>query len=172
MWLPNPSDNVVPGLESILEYLELNYATIASLQNAITDMHNHIQTEIDNIDFPTNPDAGKTTRHHYINHEHNIFKKVNNHIHNKKNYYNFYNDTFNFKKNDNNVDSHSISKELHYNTTHTDYMYQRKVIKNHKTFLTQQCRRFRRLRRSFCVAFPPPEMLSLMRTTSQSNMRE
>ena len=65
-------------------------------------------------------------------------KKVNNHIHNKKNYYNFYNDTFNVKKNDNNVDSHSVSKELHYNTTHTDYMYQRKVINNHKTFIIQQ----------------------------------
>ena len=37
------------------------------------------------------------------------------------------------KKNDNNVDPHSIRKELHYNTTHTDYMYQRKVINNHKT---------------------------------------
>ena len=137
-WFPLISDLYVPGLESLLEFLQLNYATIASLQNAITDMHNHIQTEIDNIDFPTNPDAGKTTRHHYINHEHTIFKKVNNHIHNKKNYYNFYNDTFNFKKNDNNVESQSISKELHYNTTHTDYMYQRKIIKNHKTFITQQ----------------------------------
>ena len=101
-------------------------------------MSNHIQTEIDNIDFPTNPSGSKITRHHYINHEHNIFKKVNNHIHNKKNYYNFYNDTFNFKKNDNNVDSHSVSKELHYNTTHTDYMYQRKVINNHKTFIINQ----------------------------------
>ena len=76
MWLPNPSDNVVPGLEPILKYFELNYATIASLQNAITDMTNHIQTEIDNIDFPTNPDAGKTTRHYYINHGHNIFKRL------------------------------------------------------------------------------------------------
>ena len=89
-------------------------------------MSNHIQTEIGNIDCPTNPNAGKIIRHHYINHEHNMFKKVNNHIHNKKNYYNFYNGFFNFKKNDNNVDSHSVSKELHYNTTHTYYMYQRK----------------------------------------------
>ena len=41
-------------------------------------------------------------------------------------------------RNDKNVDSHSVSKELHYNTTHTDYMYQRKVINNHKTFIIQQ----------------------------------
>ena len=137
-WFPFASDDVVPGLLSLLNYLELNYATIASLQNAITDMNNHIQSEIANIEFPTNPNDGKTTRHYYINHEHNLFKKVNNHIHNKKNYYNFYNDTFNFKKNDKNVESHSISKDLHYNTTHTDYMYQRKVINNHKTFIIQQ----------------------------------
>ena len=37
-WFPRVSDLYVPGLESILEYLELNYATVASLQNAITDM--------------------------------------------------------------------------------------------------------------------------------------
>ena len=83
-WFPRISDLFVPGLESLLEYLQLNYATTTSLQNAITDMSSHIQTEIDNIYFPTNPNAGKITRHHYINHEHNMFKKVNNHIHNKK----------------------------------------------------------------------------------------
>ena len=95
-WFPRISDLLVPGLESLLEYLQLNYATITSLQNAITDMNDHIQ-QIDNIAFPTNPNAGKIIRPHYIDHEHNIFK-VNNHIHNKKNYYNFYNDTLNFKK--------------------------------------------------------------------------
>ena len=70
MWSENPSDDVVPGLEPILEYLELKYATITSLQNAITDMNNHIQTEMDNIEFSTNPNASKITRHRYINHEH------------------------------------------------------------------------------------------------------
>ena len=109
-WFPFISDDVVPGLLSILEYLGLNYATITSLQNAITDMSNYIQTEIDTIEFPTNPDASKTSRHHYINHEHTIIKKVNNHIHNTNNYYNFDNDTFNFKKTYNNVDSHSVNK--------------------------------------------------------------
>ena len=78
-WLPFISDDVVPGLLPILEYFELNYATITSLQNAVTDMSNHIQTEIDNIEFPTNPNASRITRHNYINHEHNIIKKVNNH---------------------------------------------------------------------------------------------
>ena len=42
------------------------------------------------------------------------------------------------KKKANNVDSQSVNKELHYNTTHTDYLYQRKVIKTHKTFILHQ----------------------------------
>ena len=98
--LPFPfiSDDVVPGLLSLLEYLELNYATIASLQNAITYMSNHGQTEIDNIEMPTNPSVSKIMRHHYINCEHNITTKINKHIQKNKNYYNLYNDTFNVKK--------------------------------------------------------------------------
>ena len=43
-----------------------------------------------------------------------------------------------FLRKGNSVDSHSVNKELHYNTTHTDYMYQRKVINNHKTCITHQ----------------------------------
>ena len=39
-----------------------------------------------------------------------------------------------FLRKGNSVDSHSVNKELHYNTTHTDYMYQRKVTNNRKTF--------------------------------------
>ena len=82
MWSTNPSDDVVPGLESILEYLELNYTTITSLQNAITDVSNHVQTEIDNIEIPTNPSVSKITRHHYVNYEHNTIKNIliNTHI--------------------------------------------------------------------------------------------
>ena len=95
---PFISDDVVPGLLSILEYLGLNYATITSLQNAITDMSIHIRTEIYNIEIPTNPGVNKLTRHHYINYAHNVIKKINRHIQNKKSYCNFYNDTFNFKK--------------------------------------------------------------------------
>ena len=97
-WFPFISDDVVPGLLSILEYLELNYAAITSLQDAITDMSNRVQTEIDNIGFPTNPNASKIIRHHYYIHERSRNKKVSNRIHDKSNHYNFYNDTFNFKE--------------------------------------------------------------------------
>ena len=85
IWSPDRVwDNVAPELDPILRYLELKYARITSLQNAITDMNNHTQTEIDNIVIPTGPNASKTTRHHYNNHGHNIIKRVNNHIHDKK----------------------------------------------------------------------------------------
>ena len=80
IWSPDRVwDNVVPELDSILRYLELKHAAITSLQNAITDMSNHIQTEID-IEFPTNPSVSKITRHHYINYEHNMIKRINKHI--------------------------------------------------------------------------------------------
>ena len=71
---PFISDDVVPGLLSILEYPELNYATIASLQNALADLSNHIQTEIGNIEIPSNPSVNKITRHHYTNYGHNTTK--------------------------------------------------------------------------------------------------
>ena len=57
MWVPEVRDDVVPGLDSILRYLGSNYATIAALQHAITDMNdnnNNIQTEIYNLEIPTN----------------------------------------------------------------------------------------------------------------------
>ena len=60
---------VCARVKSILEYTELNYAAITSSQNAITDTSNQIQTEIDNIELPTNLNAGKIARHHETNHE-------------------------------------------------------------------------------------------------------
>ena len=40
----------------------------------------------------------------------------------------------------NNIDSSNVSngsKDLHYNTTHTDYMFQKHVINNHISFIIQ-----------------------------------
>ena len=53
------------------------------------------------------------------------------------------NNTINNEINDIQTGIHSIevsnvsngSKELHYNTTHTDYMFQKHVINNHRTLL-------------------------------------
>ena len=36
IWIPETSDNVVPGLYSLLTYTQSKYATLLTLQNTIT----------------------------------------------------------------------------------------------------------------------------------------
>ena len=83
IWIPETTDNVVPGLDSILTYTQSKYATITALQNSITNINNtinndiiNIKTEIDNIQ--NNPVTG------------------------------------------------DVSKDLHYHTSHTDFMFEKK----------------------------------------------
>ena len=52
LWIPETSDNVVPGLDSMIAYIQSTYATLAALQTAITNMNNNIQTEINNLEIP------------------------------------------------------------------------------------------------------------------------
>ena len=40
IWIPETSDNVVPGLDSLLTYLQSKYATLTALQNSITNINN------------------------------------------------------------------------------------------------------------------------------------
>ena len=42
LWIPETSDNVVPGLDSLLTYNQSKYATLTSLQNSITNINNTI----------------------------------------------------------------------------------------------------------------------------------
>ena len=59
LWIPEGiTDNVVPGLDSLLTYLQSKYATLTALQNSITNINNtinneiqNLQTEINNIDY-------------------------------------------------------------------------------------------------------------------------
>ena len=97
IWTPEgKTDNVLPGLDSLLTCLQSKYATINALQNAMNNINNtvndgisNIQTEIDNIE---------------------ITKQQN------------------------------VSKDLHYHTSHTDFMYQRNSTENdsRRSFITQQ----------------------------------
>ena len=41
VWIPETSDNVVPGLDSMITYTQSNYATLAALQNALTHITNN-----------------------------------------------------------------------------------------------------------------------------------
>ena len=44
LWIPETTDHVVPGLNSLLTYLQSKYATLTALQNSITNIHNIINT--------------------------------------------------------------------------------------------------------------------------------
>ena len=94
LWTPGVSDNVVPGLDSMLTYIQSKYATLTALQNTITNINNEITNGINNVQTEINDIA---------------ISNVSN-----------------------------GSKYLHYNTTHTDYMYQENVINNHRTVIIQQ----------------------------------
>ena len=52
LWIPETSDNVVPGLDTMITYIQPKYATLTALQNAITNINNNIQTEINNLEIP------------------------------------------------------------------------------------------------------------------------
>ena len=85
--IPETSDNVVPGLDSLLTYAQSKYATLTALQNSITNINNTVNTGIHDLQIEINnieitPGTG------------------------------------------------DVSKESHYHTSHTDFMYQRNNTKN------------------------------------------
>ena len=45
LWTPEVSDNVAPGLDSMITYIQPKCETLITLQNAIINEHNIIQTE-------------------------------------------------------------------------------------------------------------------------------
>ena len=52
LWIPEVSDNVAGGLDSMITYAQSKHATLTALQNAITHISNSIQTEINNLEIP------------------------------------------------------------------------------------------------------------------------
>ena len=52
LWIPETSDNVVPGSDSLITYTQSKYATLTALQHNITNMNNTVQTEINNLEIP------------------------------------------------------------------------------------------------------------------------
>ena len=75
LWIPEMSDNVVPGLDSILTYTQSKYATLAALQNSISNRNNtikneiqNLQTEIANIEI-SNPPTGNVSKNPIISYK-------------------------------------------------------------------------------------------------------
>ena len=54
IWTPETTDNVVPGLYSLLTYPQSKYATLAAVQNPITNINNTINNGIKNIQTEIN----------------------------------------------------------------------------------------------------------------------
>ena len=54
IWMPETTDNVVPGLESLLTYTQSKYATLTALQNSITNINTTTNNEIQNLQTETN----------------------------------------------------------------------------------------------------------------------
>ena len=51
LWIPETSDDVAPGLDSMITYTQSTYATLTALHNSITNINNTIQTEIHNLEI-------------------------------------------------------------------------------------------------------------------------
>ena len=51
LWIPETSDDVVSGLDSMTTYTQSNYATLTALRNRVTNIAITIQTGIDNLEI-------------------------------------------------------------------------------------------------------------------------
>ena len=64
LWVPGVSNNVVPGLDSFSTYTHSEYATLAAIQNAITNVNNNIQTEMNNLEIHNQAGSGSSKALH------------------------------------------------------------------------------------------------------------
>jgi hypothetical protein len=94
IWIPETTDNVVPGLDSLLTYLQSKYATINALQNAIANINStltneisNIQTEIENLEVNTQQNVSKNLSFH-TSHTDFMYQRNNtNHNYDNRRYY-------------------------------------------------------------------------------------
>ena len=84
------NDDVVPGLNSILTYIQSKYATLTALQDSITNINNTLNTEIQTLQPEinsfeiSNPGTGDVSKesHYHTSHadfmyQRNIIKNDN-----------------------------------------------------------------------------------------------
>ena len=72
VWTPSVSDDYVPGLDSLLTYLNQKFASINTLQNSITNITNTINNEIQNLQ--TSGGGSKNLSYH-TNHTDYLYQK-------------------------------------------------------------------------------------------------
>ena len=92
IWIPETSDNVVPGLDSLLTYTQSKYATLTALQNSIANINNtinteiqNLQTEINNIEI-SNPGTGNVSKesHYHTSHTDLLYQRTTTNNDNRK----------------------------------------------------------------------------------------
>ena len=71
LWIPETTDNVVPGLDSLITYLNQKFAAISTLQISITNISTtinneiqNLQTAINNIEITNPQNANKESYYH------------------------------------------------------------------------------------------------------------
>ena len=103
IWTPATTDNVVPGLDSLLTYTQSEYATLTALQNSLTNTNHTTNTEIQNLQTETtniesNPGTGGVSKNLSYHTDHTDFM---------------------YQRNTTNTDNrkHSASKPLFYIST-------------------------------------------------------
>ena len=51
LWIPETSGNVVPGLDSLITYIQSKHATLTALQNSVANINNTTHTEINDLEI-------------------------------------------------------------------------------------------------------------------------
>ena len=94
LWIPEVSDNVVPGLDSLLTYTQSKYATINALQNDINNINITIndevadtQTEIDKIEITNLQNVSKYLHYHTSHTDSMCQKRNTDHNHDNRRSY-------------------------------------------------------------------------------------
>ena len=115
LWIPETTDNVVPGLESLLTYIQSKYATITALQNSIANINNtinneiaNIQTEINNIEI-TNPQNVSKQNHYHTSNTDFLYQRNTTNNDNRKHIV---------------LQNHYFTFQRQYNTNHLDLQIQ------------------------------------------------
>ena len=89
VWIREVSDNVVPGLDSQIPYIQIEYATLSALHNVLTNINNNANTEINNLETPNQGNWNVNTELYYnTTHTDYTFQR-NDRIHKYDNRMNF-----------------------------------------------------------------------------------
>ena len=81
VWIPETSDDVAPGLDSLTTYTQSKYATSTALHNNTTNIYSIIQTEINNLEIHNQGNLNVNKELYYRNNYTDYTFQRNNTIH-------------------------------------------------------------------------------------------